>query len=186
MAKIKLLARLAQEIRKCKECKKGKQGLPVPGEGNPDADIIFIGEAPGREEATTGRPFVGRSGKFLTQLQSSIGLKREDVFITSPVKYLPRSGTPTNSDIDHGRVHLLKQIKIIAPKLIVLLGNVAAKALLSNSAKITQNHGKVIKENNRTYFLTFHPAAAIRFPKIKSEMIEDFKKLKFIIDKNMK
>jgi DNA polymerase len=177
----------AEKIKNCKKCKKGKIGKAVPGEGNPDAKIVFVGEAPGREEAKVGRPFVGRSGKFLTQLLLQIGIKREDVFITSPVKYLPagrqslpKRGTPTNKDITHGMTHLFKQIEIINPKLIVLLGQVAVKALLEKG-NISEMHGEMVKKGNRLYFATFHPAAAIRFPKIKALIIDDFKKLKELV-----
>lgn len=186
MTKSELLEKEAEKIRKCAKCKKGKIGKAVPGEGNPAAEIVLVGEAPGRQEATTGKPFVGRSGKFLTQLLESIGLKREKVFITSPVKYLPAKGTPGNKDIAHGRTHLLKQLEIIDPKLIVLLGNVAVKSLLQNSVKISQKHGQVFKEKNRIYFLTFHPAAALRFPKIKKQLMKDFKKLKALIIRSKK
>lgn len=176
-----LLEEEAEKIRRCLKCRKGKIGQAVAGEGNPDAKIFFVGEAPGREEAKVGRPFVGRSGKFLTQILSEIGIKREDIFITSPVKYLPKKGTPSNRDIAHGRKHLLKQLEIINPKLVVLLGNVAAKALLTKPVKISRQHGKIVKENNTIYFLTFHPAAALRFPKIKVQVIDDFKKLQELI-----
>ncbi len=181
MNKIRQLEKIAKEIGRCGLCKKEKIGKAVPGEGNPNSKIVFVGEAPGREEAKTGRPFVGRSGKFLTQLANSIGIKREDVFITSPVKYLPKKGTPKTSEINHGKTHLLRQIEIINPKLVVLLGQVAAKALLENSVKISQDHGKIFRKNNQIYFLTFHPAAAIRFPKIKEQLIGDFEKLKRLI-----
>lgn len=178
MSKKELLEKEAEKIKKCKECKKGKQGLAVPGEGNPAARIVFIGEAPGREEAKTGKPFVGRSGNFLRSLIAGIGLKDKDVYITSPVKYLPLKGTPSETDIAHGATHLLRQIEIIQPELMVLLGKVAAKALLKNQVKISKDHGKVFKQNNKIYFLTFHPAAAVRFQKIKILIEEDFKKLK--------
>lgn len=183
MSKAQLLEKEADKIRRCRECKKGKSGIAVPGEGNPNSKIIFVGEAPGREEAATGRPFVGRSGKFLTQLLTSIGILREEVFITSPVKYLPKRGTPTTSDITHGRTHLLKQLKIIQPKLIILLGQVAARTLLKDPVKILRDHGKIFKQNRIIYFLTFHPAAAIRFPQIKAFMGNDFQKLKMLVDK---
>ena len=185
VTKAQLLKKEAGKIKKCKECKEGKLGLAVPGEGNPAARIVFIGEAPGKEEAKTGRPFVGRSGKFLRSLIAGIGLKDKDVYITSPVKYLPLKGTPSEADIAHGATHLLRQIEIIQPELMVLLGNVAAKAclpagraLLKNQVKISKDHGKVFKQNNKIYFLTFHPAAAVRFQKIKILIEEDFKKLK--------
>lgn len=171
------LEKITKEIKDCKECKKKTSGKAVPGEGNPKAKIIFMGEAPGREEAKTGKPFVGRSGKLLTQLLNSIKLDRNDVFITSPVKYYPGMRTPTNKEIDHGKIHLIKQIQAIKPKLIVLLGNVAHKSL-TGKVKISQVHGKTFKKDKITYFSTFHPAAALRFPYIKELMKKDFKKLK--------
>ncbi len=174
------LEKIAREIKNCKECKKKKSGKPVPGEGNKKAKILFVGEAPGREEAKTGKPFMGRSGKLLTQLLNSIKLDRKDIFITSPVKYYPGKRTPTNKEIDHGKIHLLKQIEAIKPKLIVLLGAVAHKALIGN-VKISEIHGKKLQKNKVTYFSTFHPAAALRFPFIKEFMKKDFKKLKRII-----
>src|SRR6266498_2582201 len=125
MDKQKELDKLAHEIAQCKICKVGKSGMVVPGEGNPDADVVFIGEAPGRQEAATGRPFIGRSGQLLRKMIREIGLDDEkDVYITSPVKYLPDRGTPTSSDIAHGRIHLMKQFAIIKPKVVMLLGRV--------------------------------------------------------------
>lgn len=181
MSKKELLEKEAEKIAKCKECQKDKIGKPVPGEGNPDAEIVFIGEAPGKTESKTGRPFVGRSGKFLRQLINQIGLKEEEVFITSPVKYLPKRGTPSDADIAHGRTHLARQLAIIKPKLIVLLGNVAYRALIDASASINKYHGKIIERDSEKYFPTFHPAAAIRFQKIKQLIKQDFIKLKDII-----
>lgn len=130
MSKSSALARIAKEIEKCQICKEGKSGKAVVGEGNPDADIVFIGEAPGKTEALTGRPFVGRSGQLLRSLIRESGLKEEEVYITSPVKYLPDRGTPSASDIVHGRVHLLKQLEVIDPKIVVLLGSVAVYGVL--------------------------------------------------------
>jgi len=173
------LEKITREIKNCKECKRGKSGLPVPGEGNPKAKILFVGEAPGKEEAKTGKPFVGRSGKLLTQLLNSIKLDRNDIFITSPVKYYPGMRTPTDKEIGHGKIHLLKQIQAIKPKLIVLLGNVAHKSL-TEKVKISDVHGKTFKKDKVIYFSTFHPAAALRFPYIKELMRKDFKKLKKI------
>lgn len=138
---------------------------------------MFIGEAPGRQESLTGRPFVGRSGKFLTRLLESIAIKRENVYITSPVKYYPGARAPLDAEISHGRVHLQKQIDIISPKLVVLLGKVAAKSVLGTSLMIGKFHGKAVKRDGREYFFTFHPSAALRFPKIRILMTKDFKKL---------
>lgn len=175
------LEKIAREIEKCRVCKEGKIGKAVPGEGNPDAAIVFLGEAPGKQEAKTGRPFIGRSGKLLRSLISQSGLKDDDVYITSPVKYLPLRGTPTRKDITHGKNHLNKQLAVIRPKIIVLLGNTAIYAIFSKALPIVKNHGRIIEEHGRKYFLTFHPAAALRFPPIRKELEKDFKKLKEVI-----
>lgn len=181
IGKKELLEKEVRKIKNCKACRVGKIGKAVPGEGNPNAKIVFVGEAPGKTESQTGRPFVGRSGKFLRQLITQIGLKEKDVYITSPVKYLPKRGTPSRSDINHGLTHLAKQLEIIKPELIVLLGNIAYKALIDKSASINKYHGKIIQKDKQKYFPTFHPAAGIRFQKIKKLILQDFPKLKFII-----
>lgn len=177
----KFLTDIAKEIAKCKECMENKFGLPVPGEGNPAAKIMFIGESPGPNEAKVGRPFVGRSGKLLTELLNSIGIKKEEVFITSPVKYYQGKRALKNSEIEHGTKHLVKQVEAIKPKLIVLLGQVAMKALFPDKkAKVSDVHGKLFCFD-KVYFPTFHPAAAVRFPKIKDLMKKDFEKLHKLI-----
>lgn len=184
MNKQRELERIASEIEKCKVCKEGKTGVVVPGEGNPDADIVFIGEAPGKKEAVVGRPFIGRSGQLLRSLIREIGLDDEkDVYITSPVKYLPLRGTPTPADIAHGRTHLMKQLKIINPKIVVLLGRVAAEGVLERKVAVVKERGRVIENKNGIkYFLTYHPAAALRFPvKFKPTLKEDFSLLKKLV-----
>ena len=195
MNKTKELEAIASEIETCKSCKEEKTGVAVPGEGNPDADIVFIGEAPGKTEAATGRPFVGRSGQLLRSLIREIGFDDvKDVYITSPVKYLPLRGTPTPQDIAHGRIHLMKQLKIINPKIVVLLGRVAAEGVLqrppspsglrrARKVAVFKEHGKVIEEvKGIKYFLTYHPAAVLRFPnKFKKAMIEDFQTVKKLV-----
>lgn len=182
MAKTKqqlALDRLDKEIEFCPICSKSGLGKLVPGEGNANADIVFVGEAPGKEEIKTGRPFVGRAGKVLRSLIGSIGLEAEDVFITSAVKYLPKNYvTPKPSDIEHGRKHLFKQLDIIKPKVIVLLGNIAAQSVLHEKFSIAQDHGKFIKRSGLTYFLSYHPAAPLYSPKLREVITKDFKKLK--------
>ena len=181
MDKQKALDKIAEEIEKCEICKIGKNGKAVPGEGNPDADIAFIGEAPGKQEAATGRPFIGRSGQLLRNLIRSIDLNDErDVYITSPVKYLPDRGTPTSADIAHGRIHLMKQFAVIQPQFVVLLGRVAAEGVLQKKVFVSKEHGEIIEEKDGIkYFLTIHPAAALRFPlKYKPLLEADFQKLK--------
>jgi uracil-DNA glycosylase len=189
MDKQRALDKIAKEIENCKICKVGKSGKAVPGEGNPDAEVVFIGEAPGRQEAVTGRPFIGRSGQLLRKLIRGIGFDDEkDVYITSPVKYLPDRGTPTSADIAHGRIHLMKQFAVIQPKFVMLLGRVAAEGVLEKKVAVVKEHGQVIDPSTSAglteikFFLTYHPAAALRFPnKFKSLLEEDFKKLESLL-----
>jgi uracil-DNA glycosylase family 4 len=176
--KQKQLDQIAKQIQKCKLCKQGTVGLPVPGQGNPNAEIVFIGEAPGKNEAKTGLPFIGRAGAMLTKGLESIGLERKDVYITSPVKYLPKQGTPSPKQIAHGKTHMNAQLEIIDPKIIVLMGRVAALAVLDKDLKMTQEHGKTLKQDSKTYFYMLHPAAPLHSPKLRQEFFADFKKLK--------
>jgi uracil-DNA glycosylase family 4 len=181
MDKKEALEKIAKQIEQCRECKIGKSGLAVVGEGNPDADVVFLGEAPGKNEAKTGRPFIGRSGALLRKFIHDIGLVESEVYIASPVKYLPDRGTPTKKDIQHGRKHLNDQLAVIDPKIIVLLGATAAYAIFERVVPIMKEHGSIVKQNNRTYLLTLHPAAVLRFPKYASLMKEDLKKVSRLI-----
>lgn len=182
MDKIKKLKQVNTEIYLCEICKEDKIGIAVVGEGDPNADIAFIGEAPGKQEAKEGRPFIGRSGQLLRKLIKEVGLKENEVYITSPVKYLPVKGTPSEKEIAHGRTHLKKQLEVINPKIIVLLGKVAAKGVVQKEIPISKMHGTKETVNRKTYFYTYHPAAGLRFPKLKQLLIEDFKLLKEIIN----
>lgn len=180
MTKQEKLDEIAKEIAICEICRKDTSGKAVPGEGNADAEIVFVGEAPGKTEAKTGRPFIGRSGQLLRKFIKEAGLKENRVFITSPVKYLPIRGTPSISQVAHGRVHLLAQLEVIEPKIIVLLGSVACQAVLEVKIPILKKHGNVIEKNGQRYLISIHPAAVLRFPKYKKLMAEDFKKLRML------
>ncbi len=182
MDKASALRKIAEEIERCEECQRDKTGKAVPGEGNPNATVMLVGEAPGKKEAETGKPFVAQSGRVLDRLLSQIGLTRDDVYLTSPVKYLPQRGAPTQQDIIHGRTHLLKQINIIDPQLVVLMGRVAAQAVLDQPVPIKREHGRVVEKDGRTYFLTFHPAAILHDPSLRKDMEEDFQVLRRTID----
>lgn len=181
MTKDEKLQKIAKEIEQCAECKVGKSGKAVPGEGNADAKILFVGEAPGRNEAIIGRPFIGRSGKLLRKMINEVGLTEEEVFITSPVKYLPDYITPTPKDVLHGKTHFDKQVSIIDPKIIVLLGRVACLAVLKQNIQVVKRHGEIVEADSRKYFITVHPSAALRFKKMKILLEEDFKRLKSLI-----
>ncbi len=175
------LKRIAREIKECRQCKKGSLGIAVPGEGNADAKIVFIGEAPGKKEALSGRPFIGRSGMLLRSAIKKIGLKERDVYITSPVKYLPKRGTPTPMQVLHGRKHLFQQLAVIEPKVIVLMGRIAALGVLDNFTPVATQHGETLEQDGKIYFFSYHPAAAIRFVKFRQVFLDDFKKLKKLI-----
>ncbi len=181
MTKAQALRKIAEEISVCPLCKKGGTGKAVPGEGNADAQVVFVGEAPGKEEAKTGLPFVGKSGTFLRSVMSKIGLDEQEVFITSPSHYLPLRGRPSKETIIHGRIHLFKQLEIIDPKIIVLLGNTACLAMLDRKVEISHEHGKTLSKDLRVYFITFHPAYAMRFPEGKKGFLGDFRKLERLI-----
>lgn len=163
--------------------------LPVPGEGSLSAKLFFIGEAPGKMEAETGRPFCGRSGKFLDEMLSSIGLKREDVFITSVLKDRPpENRDPTQKEIDVYGPYLDRQLDIIKPKIIVLLGRISMKYMFQKAGigdeldTIGSMHGKEYIGNlsygSVTLLPLYHPAAALYNPKNKAVLMEDFKVVK--------
>jgi uracil-DNA glycosylase family 4 len=175
----KELDRLHDIIRNCTLCQLHKTRLnAVPGEGPSNARLFFIGEAPGAKEDECGRPFVGRSGEILTQMIESIGLSRNSVFITSVLKSRPPNNrTPTRSEIEACRPYLEKQIELINPRIIVLLGGVAISSMVGPWS-VSDSHGTFFEAKERTFFMTYHPAAALRFPKVRSLIAEDFKKLR--------
>ena len=181
MDKERALREIADEIRRCRLCRKGGTGKAVPGEGNPDARVVFVGEAPGKEEAKIGRPFVGRSGRFLRQAIRDIGLEEDNIFITSPGHYLPLRGTPSLQTIIHGKEHLYKQLEIIEPEIIVLLGATASLAVLGRKAETAKEHGTIIDRDGARILLTFHPAYAMRFPEGRKGFLRDFQKLKKLL-----
>jgi len=171
---------LAEGIRRCTACPLWKKRLlPVPGEGKIGAKLMFIGEAPGAEEDKQGVAFVGPSGKFLYELLEKNKIKKEVCFLTSAVKCHPeKNRKPTSAEICTCReTWLKKQITLIKPKLIVLLGQTAIESLLGEG-KVKDLHGRVIRTSEYNLFVTYHPSAAKRFPKIKKMMEEDLKKLR--------
>lgn len=162
------LSKLAAQIRSCKKCRLYKfANKAVPGEGPFNAKLMFIGIAPGKMEDLTGRPFVGRAGRFLDYLFERNKISRKKVFITSIVKHFPpENRVPKTDEIKACLPFTIKQIRIINPKTIVLLGNLAKKHVPKELLK------------NKKVIFTSHPAAGMRFPKIRKKMLEDFKKIK--------
>jgi DNA polymerase len=170
------------------EYRKENDYLPVIGEGDADADIMFIGEAPGREEAETGRPFVGNAGRVLDSLLESIGLEREDVYITNVVKDRPPGNRdPRADEIDVYAPFLLRQIEIIAPDVIATLGRFAMDFTLKRynlpeqGKKIGDLHGQILKAEvsygEVTVVPLYHPAAAFYNQDLEDTMEEDFRVL---------
>ncbi len=151
-------------------------------DGNPDAEIVFIGEAPGKQEDIQGKPFVGASGKFLSEMLEGIGLKREDVYITNIVKYRPPANRdPEPDEIKAFMPYLFRQIEIIKPKLIVFLGRHAMNVFLPE-LKISQVHGKPKRKNGQVYLPLFHPAAALYNGGMRQTLVEDFNKIPSILN----
>ncbi|MCK4967508.1 MAG: uracil-DNA glycosylase, partial [Candidatus Aenigmarchaeota archaeon] len=166
MDKQKELDKIANEIVKCQKCPLGQQRTKaVSGEGYPNAQIMFVGEAPGKQEDLQGKPFVGTAGKLLDELILLIGLKRKDIFITNIVKCRPPANRdPLPQEIDFCLPYLERQIEIIQPKLIVTLGRHAMYQFLPDRFKISQVHGQPKKMINsktgvsQVYYPVYHPA----------------------------
>jgi len=180
--KQKNLDEIAGRVKKCTRCSLYKQANnPVPGEGSPEAEIMFIGEGPGYHEDRLGRPFVGQAGKLLDQLLSSIKVDRKDVFIGNMVKHRPPGNRdPLPAEIEACRPFLDEQVKIIDPKIIVTLGRFSMNKFLPGEY-ISKIHGQArfvnLAGKKRIVMPMYHPAAALRNGRIMEEIKEDFKKL---------
>jgi uracil-DNA glycosylase len=164
------------------ELKEGATQL-VFADGNADADIVFIGEAPGKNEDEQGRPFVGAAGKFLNEMLEMINLKREDIYITNIVKYRPPNNRdPLPSEKDEWLPYLQEQLDIIQPKLIVTLGRHSMDVLLPG-LKISQVHGQPKRYKDHVYLPLFHPAAALYNGGMRQTLIDDFALIPTILKK---
>lgn len=177
-----VLAEIAAQVRVCKACRlwEGTTNA-VPGAGNPNAEIMFIGEGPGFNEDKKGLPFVGRSGDYLEKMLKLINLNREQVFITNVVKHRPpENRDPLPDEIATCKPYLDRQIEVINPLVIVTLGRFSMARYFPNG-KITQIHGKPKYEDNRAYYPLFHPAAVLRNPTLEPQMEADFKRILEVI-----
>ncbi len=176
------LTELYKEIAACQRCELAKgRTHTVPGEGPENAEIMFIGEAPGFHEDRQGRPFVGAAGKFLDELLASIGLTREDVYIGNVIKCRPPGNRdPLTDEMAACRPFLDKQIELIQPKLIVTLGRFSMARYFPNT-QITRIHGQPKRIGGRIYYPMFHPAAALHQPKWRSVVKEDMLKIPQIL-----
>ena len=179
-----VLDHLAQQIRSCQKCPLGRlRTHAVPGEGSADAEIMFIGEAPGYHEDQAGRPFVGASGRLLDQLLAENQLSRDDVFISNIVKCRPPANRdPLPAEINACLPWLQQQIEIIDPLLIVTLGRFSMAHFFPATARITRIHGQPLLQERRIIVPMFHPAAALRNPKWMQAMREDFARLPQLLE----
>jgi len=172
------LETIKQNVIKCTKCDLCKTRTnAVPGKGNFQSDVIFVGEAPGRNEDRNGEPFVGIAGKKLSIALEEAGISRDAVYITNIVKCRPPNNRiPNTSERNTCQEYLKKEISIIKPKIICILGNTAFNSILGGS-EITKFRGKIVRKENQLYFLTIHPAATIYNQKLIDVLKDDIVKL---------
>jgi uracil-DNA glycosylase family 4 len=176
----KQLVELFEEVKGCSRCPLHETRTKVVfGAGNADADLMFVGEAPGAEEDRQGLPFVGRAGQLLNQMLEEIGLARDDVFIANVLKNRPPGNRdPQPLEIQACKPYLFEQVRLIEPRVVCTLGNFSTKLLTGSPAGITKVRGtpQVHELGGRTVFLLplFHPAAALRTPSVKETLRADF------------
>jgi len=155
----------------------------VPGIGNVKSEVVFVGEAPGRNEDLQGKPFVGAAGQILSEALEHAGFTRDQVYITNVVKCRPPNNRqPITQERDACRQYLSEELEIIKPRIICILGNTAYGSLLDGNA-ITRNRGKLVKNNGQLYFVTVHPAAIIYNPALRQVLKDDFVLLAQTLDK---
>lgn len=176
----KSISQLDEMINQCQKCPLGKTRTKfVFGVGNPSADIVFVGEAPGADEDAQGEPFVGRAGKLLTETLKKIGLQREEVYICNILKCRPPNNRdPLPSEVEKCEPYLLKQLSLIKPKIIVALGRIAGNTLLRKNETLTNLRKNIYNYYEIPLFVTFHPAAILRNMGWKSTFEEDLIKMK--------
>jgi uracil-DNA glycosylase len=182
------LPKILADIGECTRCKlhRGRTKL-VFGDGNPKAELVFVGEGPGRDEDVQGLPFVGRAGKLLTQMIEAMGLQRKDVYICNVVKCRPpENRTPEKDEVETCSPFLLRQLDTIAPKVIVCLGSVAAQTLLQTNRGISHFRGEWLDFRGRKLLATYHPAYLLRNPSAKGEVWKDLQKVMAVLGLQVK
>lgn len=180
--KAKELQKIADEVELCKLCPLYKTATRgVPGEGNPEAEILFVGEGPGQKEDELGRPFVGAAGKLLEELLRHVGLTRNDVYIGNVIKHRPPGNRdPLPDEVEACWPYLRRQIEVIQPKVIVLLGRHALERFLPGKS-ISQVRGRAYRVGGTVYFAMYHPAAALYQGSLKQTLFNDMEKLPLIL-----
>jgi len=178
------LTAIREDLGDCTRCKLHTLGRKqiVFGVGNPNADLMFVGEAPGADEDIQGEPFVGRAGQLLTKIIEAIDLKREDVYIANLIKCRPPGNrNPEPDEAEQCEPFLFQQIDSIKPKVIVALGKFAAQALLRTTEPITRIRGREFKYRDAILMPTYHPAYLLRTPSAKREVWEDMKRVRELL-----
>ncbi len=177
------LLKIREDLGDCTRCRlhKGRNKL-VFGDGNPKAELVFVGEGPGADEDAQGLPFVGRAGKLLTQMIEAMGLQRKDVYICNVVKCRPPDNRqPERDEVATCSPFLLRQLDVIAPKVIVCLGSVAFQTLLETNRGISQFRGQWLEFRGRKLLATYHPAYLLRNPNAKGEVWKDLQKVMAVL-----
>ena len=177
------LLKIRADLGECTRCKLHKtRNTIVFGDGNPNAELVFVGEGPGHDEDMQGLPFVGRAGKLLTQMIEAMGLQRKDVYICNVVKCRPpENRAPEKDEVAECSPFLLRQIDAIAPKVIVCLGAIAAQTLLQTARGISQFRGQWLEFRGRKLMATYHPAYLLRNPSAKGEVWKDLQKVMAVL-----
>ncbi len=181
ISKLNQLKEISEACTMCELCTT-RQNC-VFGAGNPDSSIMFIGEAPGEEEDKQGIPFVGAAGKLLDRYLFAVGISRKDVYIANILKCRPpKNRDPLPSEQDACLPLLRAQVKLIRPKIIVCLGRISAQKLISEDFRITRDHGKWTERAGVSMCAVYHPAALLRDPSKKGDMLDDMKRIKQKLD----
>ena len=178
------LAVIREDLGDCTRCKLHTLGRKqiVFGVGNPNADLMFVGEAPGADEDIQGEPFVGRAGQLLTKIIEAIGMKRDDVYIANVIKCRPPGNrNPEPDEVEQCEPFLFRQIDTIKPKVIVALGKFAAQCLLRTSDPITRIRGREYNYRDAILMPTYHPAYLLRMPSAKRDVWEDMKRVRALL-----
>lgn len=175
---------LYDECASCEKCELCKTRTNcVFGVGNREADILFVGEAPGEREDLSGTPFVGRAGQLLDKFLFAVDISREDVYIANILKCRPpKNRDPKPDEEDACMDYLREQVRLIRPKMIVCLGRIAAQRLIGPNYRITKEHGQWVKKGDFLMTAVYHPALLLRDPRKKEEMLEDMKAIKAKLD----
>jgi len=182
------LLKIREDLGECTRCKLHKaRNKIVFGDGNPKAQLVFVGEGPGHDEDMQGLPFVGRAGKLLTQMIEAMGMQRKDVYICNVVKCRPpENRTPEKDEVSTCSPFLLRQLDAISPKVIVCLGSVAAQTLLETNRGISHLRGEWLEFRGRKLLATYHPAYLLRNPSAKSEVWKDLQKVMAVLGRKVK